>query len=114
MAEILRNGRVLRGWLGVMPEDLSALQAGQDVQLPEGGVLVADVYLNSPAYRAGLRSGDIITHLNDQAMDSAQEALAFVAALVPGKIVKIRGFRQGKPYEVMVKVEERPVGRDSN
>jgi Do/DeqQ family serine protease len=108
MEEILLNGRVIRGWLGVVPDDLSPQQArAQGVQMG-GGVLAADLYLNSPAYRAGVRPGDIITALDGEAMTNRQQALAYVAGLKPGGSVRIRGVRSGKPYEVTAEVIERP------
>jgi serine protease DegS len=75
---------------------------------PGEGVLASDLYMNSPAYKAGVRPGDVITHLNGENMSSRQVALAYVAALKPGQRVKIRGIRNGKPYEVVAEVTERP------
>jgi Do/DeqQ family serine protease len=106
--EIVRNGHVIRGWLGVVPDDLSPQQAQALGAAPGSGVLVANLYLNSPAYRAGVRPGDIITHLNGTAITTRQQALVYVAASAPGKTVKIRALRRGQMYEVVTKIEERP------
>lgn len=108
MQEILRNGRVIRGWLGVVPDDLSPQQAQAQGVKPAQGVLAGEVYLNSPAYNAGVRPGDIITHLDGEAMTGRQQALAYVAGLKPGGTVKIRGIRGGKAYEITAEVIERP------
>lgn len=108
MEEITRNGRVIRGWLGVLPNDLSTQQA-RALGLPPGtGVLIVNLYLESPAYRAGLRPGDVLTHLDDLQLATAQQALAAVATMPPGKRVRIRGLRGGEPFEIAAKVEERP------
>lgn len=107
MEEIFRNGRVIRGWLGVVPEDLQPQQA-RALGLKSGnGVLVVNVYRDSPAFRAGLLPGDIITAIDGTPLTSAQEALAKVAALPPGKTVRIRAVRGGKAFEVSTQVVER-------
>ncbi len=108
MEEILENGRVIRGWLGVVPDDLSPQQAKAQGVRMGSGVVAADLYLNSPAYRAGVRPGDILTALDGEAMTSRQQALAYVAGLKPGGSIRIRGVREGKPYEVTAEVIERP------
>ncbi len=110
MDEIVRNGRVIRGWLGVLPDDLPLERAKAQGIPPGTGVLASDLYLNSPAYRAGVRPGDIITHLDSEMMTNRQQALAYVAALQPGRVVRIRGMREGKAYEVNAQVVERPNG----
>ncbi len=110
MQQIIEFGRVRRGWLGVRPQDVSPDRA-QALQLPGGsGVELLEVYPGSAAARAGLRAGDIITHLNDREVRSMREALNRVAATSPGTAMKVRGWRQGQPFEFETVVEERPVG----
>ncbi|HKE44335.1 MAG TPA: trypsin-like peptidase domain-containing protein [Steroidobacteraceae bacterium] len=106
MEEIFKNGRVIRGWLGVVPSDLTPQQA-RALGAPEGGVLVANLYVNSPALRAGLRPGDLITQIDNEKMQSAQEALSYVAKLSPGATVRIRGLRRGEKFDVSAQVVER-------
>jgi serine protease DegS len=113
MGEIFRNGRVIRGWLGIAPENISARDA-RSLGLPPGTtVLVLNVYVPGPAYDAGIRPGDAITHIDEAAITSAQEALARVAQMSPGTQVRIRGLRSGQPFDREVTVVERPklVGR---
>ena len=106
MEEIFKNGRVIRGWLGVVPDDVTPEQA-RALGAPDGGVLVANLYVNSPALRAGLRPGDLITRLDDEPMQSRQEALSYVARLAPGATVRIRGLRRGQPFDMHAQVVER-------
>jgi Do/DeqQ family serine protease len=106
MEEIFKNGRVIRGWLGVVPQDLTPEQA-RAFGAPQGGVLVADLYVNGPAVRAGLRIGDLITQIDDERMQSARQALTYVARLAPGATVKIRGLRRGEPFDLSAQVVER-------
>lgn len=108
MEDIVKNGRVIRGWLGVIPDDMTPDQAkAQGIEMGQG-VLAADLYLNSPAYRAGVRPGDVITHLDGELMTNRQQAVAYVSALHPGRAIRIRGLHEGKPYEVGAEVIERP------
>jgi serine peptidase DegS len=110
MDEIVHNGRVIRGWLGVVPENLSPQQQ-RALGLPANtGVRVANLYLESPAFTAGLKPGDILTHLDDQPLATAQQALAAVATMPPGKSVRMRGLRGRQPFDITTKVVERPRG----
>jgi serine protease DegS len=106
MEEIFKNGRVIRGWLGVVPSDLTSEQA-RALGAPDGGVLVANLYVNSPALRAGLRPGDLITQIDREKMQTAQQALSYVAKLAPGTTVRIRGLRRGEKFDVSAQVVER-------
>ena len=106
MEEIFKNGRVIRGWLGVVPADVTPEQA-RALGAPDGGVLVANLYVNSPALKAGLRPGDVITQIDNEKMQSAQQALSYVAKLSPGTTVRIRGLRRGDKFDVSAQVVER-------
>jgi Do/DeqQ family serine protease len=108
MTEIEKNGRVIRGWFGIVPQDLPE-DAARQLGITDGtGVAIADLYLRSPAYDIGLRPGDVILKLNGKPMHSAQESLAMIAALRPGAKLKISGLRDGTPFEIESKVIERP------
>jgi serine protease DegS len=110
VSEIIAKGRVVRGWIGIVPEDVSDEQASQ-LGLAHGGVVVATLYLGSPAVQAGLRSGDIVTQIDGARVMSAQEVMAHVASRMPGAVVRIRGLRGVSPFEVRVRVAERPQSR---
>ena len=110
---ILRDGRVVRGWIGVVPGDLNPSDAAQ-FGLPEGAVLVRAVYPNSPAAVQGVVRGDFITDVNGTAVRGAQDLLARVAMLKPGQGVRL-GLLRGPPVEdsvqehkVRIEVIERP------
>ncbi len=110
---ILREGRVVRGWIGVVPGDLNPSDAAQ-FGLPEGAVLVRAVYPNSPAAAQGVARGDFITDVNGTAVRGAQDLLARVAMLKPGQGVRL-GLLRGPPVEdsvqehkVRIEVIERP------
>jgi Do/DeqQ family serine protease len=108
MEQILKQGHVVRGWLGFVPQDLSDEQAAQLRLVAGGGVTVVNILVKSPAYEAGVRPGDLITGLGTEAVQSAQDLVSRVAALKPGAQVELEGRHGGQPYEVKLKVLERP------
>jgi serine peptidase DegS len=106
--EIMRNGRVVRGWIGVETEDLAPPLA-QALGVQDGSaVLVALVRPDSPAQLGGLRRFDVITHMDDEQVQTSVQARAHVALLAPGKKVRIRGLRRGQPFDLSVLISERP------
>ncbi len=97
---ILQDGRVVRGWIGVVPGNLNPSDAAQ-FGIPEGAVLVRAVYPNSPAAAQGVARGDFITEVNGTALRGAQDLLSKVAMLKPGQGVKLELLR-GPPLEGVV------------
>jgi serine peptidase DegS len=107
MSDIIAHGRVIRGWMGIVPEDLSDEQA-QQLGLAQGGVVVANLYVGSPAQEAGLRPGDLLTSIDGITPASAQDALGHIALHKPGSLITLRGLRGRRPFELRVHVGERP------
>jgi Do/DeqQ family serine protease len=111
MGDIIQHGRVIRGWIGIVPEDVSDRQR-QRLGLPASGVLILNLYVGSPAQRAGVQPGDVLTDIDGTPVRSAQEAIARVAAhRKPGEKIKLRILRNGKPIELTTQVTEQPRGR---
>ena len=108
MEQILKQGHVVRGWLGFVPQDVTDEQAMQLGIGAGGGVTVVNILVNSPAYQAGVRPGDLITGLGHEAVRSAQDLVSRVAALPPGALVDLEGRHGRQPYKVSLKVLERP------
>ena len=108
MEQILKQGHVVRGWLGFVPQDLSDEQAAQLGINSGGGVTVVNILLKSPAYEAGVRPGDLITALSAEPVRNAQDLVSRVAALKPGAQVELEGRHGRQPYTVKLKVQERP------
>jgi serine protease DegS len=107
MEQILAHGHVVRGWLGLVPQDLSDEQATQ-LGIAGGGVTVVNILVKSPAFEAGVRPGDLITALGHEPVRSAQDLVSRVAALTPGARVELEGRHGRQPYTVKLKVLERP------
>ncbi len=109
MADLIRYGRVVRGWLGVGTTTLTPAQAAQLGLDDEFGILVVTVQPGSPAAGAGLRPNDVITHVNGEPVIVWQDALKRIASLRPGTEVVLSGVRGGEPFRVATMVAERPV-----
>lgn len=107
LSDIIAHGRVIRGWIGIVPEDISDEQAGQ-LGLAQGGVLLANFYLNSPAQQAGLQPGDLLLAINGTTLSSSQDALARVANTKPGSVIAIKLLRGRRTVELKARVSERP------
>jgi serine protease DegS len=107
LKDIIAHGRVIRGWIGIVPEDLPEEQA-QQLGLGQGGVVIANLYVGSPAQRAGLQPGDLLVEIDGTAPHSALDALGRIASLAPGSSVRLHGMREGRSFEVKAQVGERP------
>jgi Do/DeqQ family serine protease len=107
LSDIIAHGRVIRGWIGILPEDITDEQAAQ-LGLAQGGVLIANLYVGSPAQEAGLQPGDLIQAIGGTDLHSAQDALARIAAEKPGATLSIKVLRGRRTVEVKAHVSERP------
>jgi serine protease DegS len=108
MEQILKHGHVIRGWLGFVPQDLSDEQAAQLGIIAGGGVTVVNILVNSPAFAAGVRPGDLVTALGNEPVRSAQDLVSRLAALPPGVQVEVEGRHGRQPFKINLKVVERP------
>ena len=108
MQQLIAHGRVIRGYLGVDPEPRD-LSAAQTAALGIEGPAVLITGTTGPAAVAGLRAGDILTHINGERMFTRREALTLVASTQPGERITIRVVRpDGTPFETEAVLEERP------
>lgn len=107
MRDILDHGRVIRGWIGIVPEDIGDTQA-QQLGLAQGGVVVTNLYRDSPAVAADLQLGDIIIAVDARKVTSAQDAMTQIARKRTGQKVKISLLRGRSTLEVEVGVVEPP------
>lgn len=117
MQDLLRDGKVTRGWIGVEPQALSSEMA-DNVKLPSSkepgvarGVLIAGVLQNGPAAKAGIRPGDVILKVGTQPVSSVSELLSQVASLRPGQPASLQIWRAQNLAEIKVTPAERPSPR---
>ncbi len=106
--QILEQGRVVRGWLGVEIQNVTP-QLAESFGLPEvTGILIAGVLPDGPADRAGLHPGDVVTTVDGVIIDDAATALELIVMLAPGERVVLGGWREQASTEWTIEVEERP------
>jgi len=106
--QLITQGRVIRGWLGVGIQSLTKELARQ-FGIKEGqGVLINEVYEGDPAHAAGIKPGDIILMVDDQPVDSPNQLSRLVAMVGPGQEASIRLLRDGKEFMYHVPMAERP------
>jgi serine protease DegS len=110
MTEILTKGRVVRGWIGIVPADIDQIEARR-FKLPQAGVVVAKLYIDSPAAKAGMEPRDIVLTVNGVKVVSAQDTLTRIANAKPGDKVRITGIRGTERFNTVVEVSERTRAR---
>jgi serine protease Do len=118
--QILKSGHVDRGYLGILPQDVTPAMA-KAFHTNVTGALVGDVTKDSPASRAGLQQGDIILTVNGEAINDANQLRLKIGTLDPSSRVELKVLREGKPMQIAVQLasfpttEERAsVGKGSN
>lgn len=104
----LKTGKVVRGWLGIMIQDITPELAESFGITETTGVIVADVVPDSPAEKAGLKRGDIVKSLNGKPVDNAHMLSRSVAAMGPESSTTISVLREGKAKDVKVTIGTMP------
>jgi serine protease Do len=108
MADLIEDGQVARGYLGVLPQDIDdALVKALGLE-SRRGALVAEVSPDTPAERAGMQRGDVVVELDGKAVANANELRNLVATVDPGREVAMKVLREGKPRTLRVELAERP------
>jgi serine protease Do len=106
--KLVSTGKVIRGYLGVNVQDLDAPRARSVGLEPDTGVLVVDVNPNTPAARAGLQSGDVITAFDGKAVKRSRDLTDAVADTPVGQSARVDFIRDHQPQSVTVEIAERP------
>jgi serine protease Do len=106
--ELRRNGRVIRPWVGVHIAEITAEIARSHGLRPGSGLLVAEVVARSPAHRAGLRPGDVITQVGPFDVHRVRELIENLAKFPVGSDVTVAIERRGQTIRANVPLEETP------
>jgi serine protease Do len=106
MTSLIEEGQVVRGWLGVLIQNLNEGLAESFNFSGTDGVLVGGVTEDGPADRAGLQPGDIITRFNGKPVDDMDKLRLLVASTKPGEEVDVVFFRNGREGTIEVTVGE--------
>jgi serine protease Do len=108
MEDLIKTGKVSRGYLGVSITDLKEDMAKQFKVPDTSGALAQDVTAGGPADKAGLKTGDVIRKLNGQVIGDASQLTVQVTNLSPGTVATLDILRDGQPLTLKVTLGERP------
>ncbi|HEX6550947.1 MAG TPA: trypsin-like peptidase domain-containing protein [Gammaproteobacteria bacterium] len=113
MKQLIEYGRVMRGYLGVEPQDITP-ELAQAFKLDDThGFIITSLGATGPAAKAGLQPGDAIVAIDGEPVENSRDALNRVAGKAPGTVATLKVIRRGKTFSVKVTVAERPVQRSS-
>lgn len=107
--QLIEQGHVVRSWLGIDAQSLTAELAESFGLSSRTGMLISGVARDGPAAQAGLRVGDIITHINGAVINRAQEAMSLISQSTPGSQLEIQLLRQGEALSITATAGSRPL-----
>jgi serine protease Do len=113
MDQIVSHGKVVRGYLGLFPQDVTPALAKQFGLSGPGGALISGLKPDAPAARAGLKNGDVILKVNGQPVESANQLRLRISQTAPGTSVKLEISREGKTEDVNVTLGELPTDKSA-
>jgi serine protease DegQ len=108
LEQIIRDGEVTRGWLGIEPQELTPEIATALALQDLDGVLIRGVLKNGPADRAGLQVRDVVLEIDGKPTRDGAALLSQIAGLTPGQPAMLKVMRDRKPVELSVIVGKRP------
>ncbi|MEM7562057.1 MAG: trypsin-like peptidase domain-containing protein [Pseudomonadota bacterium] len=108
MQEIIENGKVTRGWLGVEGTEITARAAMSTGNPGIKGALIVGVFINSPADKAGIQAGDIVTEVNHQPIPGIRDLLDQISRHKPGDEIEITLYRGAEEMVLGMQITERP------
>jgi serine protease Do len=108
MKQLIKSGRVIRGWLGVTVQELTPELAKRFGHEGTEGALVGEVLNESPAFKSGIRRGDIILEFGSKDVSGPSALKNMAATSSPGMKVPVKLLRSGKSLRKIVTVGELP------
>ncbi len=112
MDQILKNGKVVRAYLGIVPQDVTPAIANAFHTQASRGALVGDVSPDSPAQHAGIQKGDIILDVNGKPVADANQLRMTISMMPPDTTVKLNVLRSGQERPMSVQLAELPTRQD--
>ena len=106
MTQLIEDGHVTRGWLGIEAQIVPPGSIPPDIA--EGGVLIAGVMNNGPADNVGMQPGDIIISILDQPVTDPEQAIRQITSIDPGTTINVKVLRGWEVLEFKPKVAQRP------
>jgi serine protease Do len=114
MDQIMKHGKVTRGFMGILPQELTPDLAKQFNISNDHGVVVAQVTANSPAEKGGLKVGDVITGINGNSIQDVNEFRLQVAGFAPGTSIHLKVVRNGQTLDLPVTLSEYDLEAEAN
>ena len=111
LEDLKEKGSVTRGWLGVMIQKITPELAKSFGLDQNEGALVGDVIPDGPAFKAGVKRGDVIVRFDNKIVKDMEDLPKMVAATTPNALVNLEVIREGSPKTLTVKIE---VLKDNN
>jgi serine protease Do len=108
MDQVISHGKVTRGYMGVIPEDITPAMAKALHLTDMRGVLMGDVTAGSPAAQAGIQRGDIVYEINGERVDDGNQLRLRISSTAPGTTVRLKLSHDGAERTVSVKLAEYP------
>jgi serine protease Do len=108
MDQLVKNGKVTRGYMGAYLQDLDAGMVRSFGLKDSNGALVDSVEAGKPADKAGIKQGDVITAVDGQPIDGRNALTNHVIELAPGTTITLDGYRDGRPIQFHVTLGTRP------
>jgi len=108
MDQILKNGKVVRAYMGILPQDMTADMAKAFGQKEARGVVVGDVSTSSPAQEGGVQRGDIILEVNGKPVETSNQLRNSISMMTPGTTINLKLLRDGNEKTLSFKLREMP------
>jgi serine protease DegS len=108
MGKLIRDGRVIRGYIGISGREVSPLHGPNSGLDRIQGIVVNEVTPNGPAANAGMQVRDVIVNVNNKPAVSAIETMDQVAEVRPGTVIPVEIIRDGQEMTLQVTVQEYP------
>lgn len=106
--DLLRFGEVHAAWIGAVTATMTPEEAKRRERTTQRGALVVRVFASSPAHRAGIEAGDIITAVGGRRVDSREEFSTLTATLAQGQTIELTVDRNGSSRKVQVRLADPP------
>jgi serine protease Do len=108
MNQLINQGKVVRGWLGITIQNFTPELAKEFGLGKSAGALVTEILKGSPAEKAGMRRGDIITEVDDKEIKNVESLRNIIAQSKVGSRIQIKVIREGKPLLLTAIITELP------